>query len=251
MPDKTDASRDFAERLGEQLAIKANVLDFSLAESAYASVSPATPFNLPAEESKRLGAAIGCDFFILLRSANQRRSSFQKAEYYESYAAIFLVSARTGRLVLWTMPTFEASKVSAAAALLAGSVSLIAAKIVESMRSAVREEIAERDDVSIEEVPEENSPEAKNFRSPVPYRRIKPEYTAKAAFYDVVATIDILVDLSASGVILRTRIVRWAGYGLDESVDKTVRAMNWLPATRNGKSLPMRFLLRYNFKKVL
>ena len=37
---------------------------------------------------------------------------------------------------------------------------------------------------------------------------------------------------------------------LDESVDKTVRAMNWRPAERNGKSLPMRFLVRYNFKKI-
>jgi hypothetical protein len=25
--------------------------------------------------------------------------------------------------------------------------------------------------------------------------------------------------------------------------------MNWRPAERNGKTLPMRFLLRYNFKK--
>lgn len=134
--------------------------------------------------------------------------------------------------------------------MLSDSVEQIAAKIIESARTAKSEEIGARDEVFIEEVPEGNSPEAKNFRSPVPFRRIKPEYTAEAAFYDVAATVDIVVDLDASGRILRTRIVRWAGYGLDESVEKTVRAMNWLPATRNGKSLPIRFLLRYNFKKM-
>ena len=248
--DKTEASRDFAEKLGEQLARNTTILDFSLAESAYHAVSSATPFNLTTEESKRLGEAIGCDFFILIRSATLRRSSFQVAEYYESYASIFLVSSRSGRLVLWNLPKFDASKRSAAGKMLSDSVEQIAAKIIESARTAKSEEIGARDEVFIEEVPEGNSPEAKNFRSPVPFRRIKPEYTAEAAFYDVAATVDIVVDLDASGRILRTRIVRWAGYGLDESVEKTVRAMNWLPATRNGKSLPIRFLLRYNFKKM-
>jgi TonB family protein len=79
---------------------------------------------------------------------------------------------------------------------------------------------------------------------------MKPDYTPQAALHDVTATVDILVDVGASGVVIRTRIVRWAGFGLDESVEKTVRAMNWRPAERNGKSVPMRFLLRYNFKKL-
>ena len=134
--------------------------------------------------------------------------------------------------------------------LLLGSIPRIATKIVENMRSAVKEEITESDHVSIEDVPEENSPRAKNFRSPAPYRRIKPEYTADAGFYNITATVEILVDLAADGSISRTRVVRWAGFGLDESVEKTVRAMNWLPAARNGKPLPVRFLLRYNFKKI-
>jgi hypothetical protein len=58
------------------------------------------------------------------------------------------------------------------------------------------------------------------------------------------------VDIDAEGRIAASRIVRWAGFGLDESVEKAVRSMNWRPAMRNGKSLPMRVLLRYNFRKV-
>ena len=89
---------------------------------------------------------------------------------------------------------------------------------------------------AIEEVPNENTPEAKNFRPPLPYRRISPEYTKIANYYDVEATVDILIDVDADGKILKTEIVRWAGYGLDESVTETVRKMNWRPAERNRKN---------------
>jgi TonB family protein len=100
------------------------------------------------------------------------------------------------------------------------------------------------------EVPEPGSPASKGFRPPVPYRRIKPEYTRLAYLYDVTATVDVEVDLDDSGRITRTEIKRWAGFGLDESVINAVKAMNWMPATRGGKPLPMRILLRYNFKKI-
>ena len=102
----------------------------------------------------------------------------------------------------------------------------------------------------LEELPAENSPEAKNFRPPLPYRRIKPPYTRTAYQYSIAATVDVEVDVDETGGIARTEIVRWAGFGLDEAVEKTIRQMNWKPADRNGKPLPMRVLLRYNFKKV-
>jgi len=210
---------------------------------------PATPFNLTAEESKKIGAAIGCDAFILLRSMVQRRSAYKRDEYYEAYAAIYVVSSRTGRLVFWKLQRFEAPKPDKAAKLLADSTGALASEVADKLHAAIKNELAEPVPAAMEDVPDENSRAAKGFRAPIPYRRIKPEYTAQAALYDVAATVEMLVDLDEKGTILRTEIVRWAGFGLDESVDKTVRAMNWRPAERNGKSLPMRFLLRYNFKK--
>ena len=249
-PDKAEASIRFAGKLETSLEDRVKILDDSLSESAYASASPATPFNLTTEESKRIGSAIGCEFLILLKSATQRRSAFQRAEYYESYAVIYVVSSRTGRLVWWKLPRLEAPKADKAATMLDESIPTLAAGIESAIRNATKFEISESDPPIMEEVPEANSAEAKNFRAPVPYRRLKPEYTADAATFDVKATVDILVDLNAAGTITRTEIVRWAGYGLDESVDKAVRTMNWRPAMRNGKPLPMRFLLRYNFKKL-
>ena len=163
---------------------------------------------------------------------------------------IYVVSSRTGRLLFWKLESFEADSPNKAAKSLADSVPSLASEIADSLHAAIKSELTEPAPVAMEEVPDADSPAAKNFRAPIPYRRVKPEYTAQAGLYEVTATVDLVVDTDEKGTILRTEIVRWAGFGLDESVDKTVRSMNWRPAERDGKSLPMRFLLRYNFKKI-
>ena len=247
-PDKTESSRTFADALAEKTSLR--VLDNDLGESAFRSVSISNPFNLTRDEAKLIGAAIGCDYFIVTRSATQRRSSFQRKEYYEAFAAIHLFSSRSGRIVLWRMPRFEAAKFDAAARALEISVPTVAAEIDAAILKASKTEIDEPPLPAMEEPPDAASPLAKGFRAPIPFRRIKPEYTEIAALFDVAATVEVTVDLDAAGTILRTEITRSAGYGLDESVEKAVRTMNWLAASRDGKALAMRFLLRYNFKKV-
>ncbi len=109
-PDKSQASKAFAEQLETQLSKTLNVLDDSLSEAAYSSVAPASPFNLTTDMSKEIGAVIGCDSFILLRSMVQRRSAYKRNEYYEAYAVVYAVSARTGRLVFWRLQRFEDAK---------------------------------------------------------------------------------------------------------------------------------------------
>jgi hypothetical protein len=250
-PDKAESSTRFAAILRDSFdGVGLKLLDESLSGAAYTSAEAGAPFNLTADETKRIGQTIGCEFFVLLRSATLRRSSFQRTEYYESYAAVYLVSARTGRLILWRNLRFEEVKPEKALKLLDESAGELARVIREQISATQKTELAEVVPPPMEEPPDPASPQAKNFRAPIPYRRIKPEYTAEAALYDVAATVDIIIETDASGRILRTEIARWAGYGLDESVEKAVRAMNWRPAERNGKPLPMRFLVRYNFKKL-
>ena len=249
-PDRADTSRSFAEKLETALSEKLKIIDDSLSETAYRSAAIENPFNLTTDESKRIGAVIGCEYFVLVRAATLRRSSSQRPEYYESHAIIYAVSSRTGRLVFWRLQHFEAGKPADAAKLLLRSVEGLATEISSALKVTTRSEIAAPAVPLIEEVPDANSPEAKNFRAPVPYRRIKPEDTAEAGLYDIKATVDMLVDLDAAGSITRSEIVRWAGFGLDQSVERAVRQMNWRPAERDGKTLPMRFLLRYNFKKI-
>ena len=47
----------------------------------------------------------------------------------------------------------------------------------------------------------------------------------------------------------RVEIVRWGGFGLDEEVAATIRRMNFHPAERDGERVPVRVLLRYNFRR--
>ena len=249
-PDEAEPNTNAAAELAAGLSEKTPLIDLSLARAAYSSSDYVAPFNLTVEESKKIGAAIGCDFFVLLRAATNRRSSFGRKEYYESYAAVYLVSSRTGRLILWTLVRSEKAKPNEAEQALLDQMGPLAGEIAVIARRAAAHEINELPKPEMEEPPDENTPAARGLRAPVPYRRIKPEYTARAAFYDAKATVDIVVDLAVNGTVLRTEVVRWAGFGLDESVEKAVREMKWRPAERNGKPLAMRVLLRYNFKKI-
>ncbi|MGI8885249.1 MAG: TonB family protein, partial [Pyrinomonadaceae bacterium] len=155
---------------------------------------------------------------------------------------------RTGRLVFWKLQTFEAEKPEKAGKLLLDSTGDLASEIFDKLKNVTKAETSEKSNRKIEEIPDETTAAAKNLRPPLPYKRLKPEYTRLAYIYDVKATVDISIDLDENGVVTRTEIVRWAGFDLDESVTKTVRQMNWRAATRNGRTLPMRVLLRYNFK---
>ena len=249
-PDKTVRSEAFAAELGKYLSQNYRVLDASMSEAAFRSVAYENPFNLSTAEAKTIGAAIGCNYFLLVKYETLRRSAFKREEYYESYAVVYAVSARTGNLVFWKLNSFDADKPSEAEKKLFDSGRALAKEISDALQAAKRREITESDNPKIEEPPSENLPEAKNFRPPLPFQRIKPEYTEQANFYSIAATIDILVDIDETGKILRTEITRWAGYGLDESVTEAVKKMNWRPAEREGKTLPMRILLRYNFKDI-
>ncbi len=249
-PDENTRSRKFGENLADSLSINFKLIDGSLSESAFSSIELENPFNQNVSEAKNVGARIGCNYFVLVKSETLRRSSFKKNEYYESYAAVYVVSSRTGRLIFWKLNSFEEDLPSRAETKLAESTGDLTTEISAKIKSAEINEINETANTKANNLPDENSPDAKNFRPPMPYKRIKPEYTKLADFYNIAATVDVLVDINEKGEILNTEIVRWAGYGLDESVEKTVREMNWRAADRNGKSLVMRVLLRYNFKDI-
>ena len=249
-PEQNSLNQAFIEKLETALSPNFKIFDDSLSETAFLSTEHKTPFNLSTVESKNIGAAIGCDYFLLVKAENLTRYSFAKREYRESYAAVYAVSSRTGRLIFWKLISGEAQKSDEAEKKLFNLIKDLSAEISDKLKTVSKDELNEKSKQQLEELPAANSPEAKNFRPPLPYRQIKPLYTRTAYFYSVEATVDIEIDVDETGEILRTEIVRWAGFGLDESVEKNIRRMNWKAADRNGKSLPMRVLLRYNFKKV-
>lgn len=248
-PDNAAESVAFAAKLTE--AIKSvDLIDTEMARAAFDAVAPENAFNMTRTEARRIGSAVGCSHFVVLRAAVQRRTSFEKKEYYEAYAVVFLVSSRTGRLLMPILRSAESGSSKDVFEKLSAEIPAIAKEIETEAKSSLRSELAEPPPPAMEEPPDEGTPAARGFRAPVPYRRIRPEYTRTAFLYDVAATIDITVDLDEKGKVLRTEIERWAGFGLEESVEKAVRSMNWRPAERSGKQIPMRFLLRYNFTRL-
>ena len=250
-PEENNRSELFSEKIAESLSGKFKILDSSLSKTAFRSANLEKPFNLTISEAKTAAAAIGCDYFLLVKTENLRRASLTRTENFESYAAVFAVSSRTGRLVFWKIQRAEAESPNEADKRLFASTGELAAEIFSKLKTVGKAELEEKLTSNLAELPDENSAEAKYFRPPLPYLRIKPEYPSTAYLYNIEATVDIEIEVGETGKILKTEIVRWAGYGLDESVTEAILKMQWRPADRNGKTLPMRVLLRYNFKKIL
>lgn len=247
--EKTKQSEAFAETFSKSLDKNFKVIDLSLAKSILSIKDLKTPFNLTTEDAKNLGVSIGCNFFILIKTDTWRRSDIGRDEYYEAFAAFYLVSTKTGRLVYWKLKKIEKDTSEQAKSELFASTEKFANEITKQIKLSTAKELNE-EKIEIAELPNADSPEAKGFRPPLPYRRLKPKYTTLASLYDVTATVDALVDIDKDGKVLRIEIIRWAGFGLDKSVAEIINKMNWRPADRNGKTMPMRILLRYNFRNI-
>jgi TonB family protein len=213
--------------------------------------------NLTTQQARDIGSAMDCDFYLIGEAQTLLRSPSSKPAYYESYATIFLVSARTGRLVLWGRPAVQhAAPAESEQALLA---ILSSAETRQNYSMAIRraQEVERTERVAavtsavqmIDLMSDDDSDAGLELRAPRPYRRLKPPYPETAARAEVEATVDVLVDIDARGEVGRVEIARWAGYGLDQSVIDTVRQMHFFPAMREGVAIPMRVLLRYNFRK--
>jgi len=213
--------------------------------------------NLTTQQARDIGSAIGCDFYFIGEAQTLLRSPSTKPAYYESYATIFLVSARTGRLLLWERPALQrAAPDEAERALLAILTSAeTRQRYFAATRRAQEAERAERVTAVangprvIDVMSDGDSDPGQEVQAPRPYRRLKPPYPETAARAEVEATVDVLVDIDGRGEVERLEIARWAGYGLDQSVIDTVKQMHFFPAMRNGVAMPMRVLLRYNFRK--
>jgi len=247
-------SRELSEALAtrSQLSIE----DRDEARAAARGVGYKGSLNMTLADARNLGAALGCDFFITGKADTLRRWPSTGAIYYESFASVFIVSSRTGRLLRWERPHFEApSQQEAERALLnylKGRVQSYAVSIhaAQSNERSEREAEASHAAPLIEEAPDtDEAATAEGLRLPMPYRRLRPEYTAAAAQMEVEAVVDVLADIGADGEVSRTEVVRWAGYDMDESALKIVHQLHFRPATRNGEAIPMRVLLRYNFRK--
>jgi TonB family protein len=234
------------------------VLDRDQASTAVKGAGYIASLNMSLQEARGLGAAIGSDYYIVGDAQTLRRSPSEGPPYFESYASVFLVSSRTGRLLTWQRPSFSAATTVAAEALLLSELSSgsIRSRNLSAIRRAQEDERLRRESAFestaplIEAAPDDdNTAQAEGLRLPRPFRRLSPPYPETAAHAEVEAIVEVLIDLDIKGEVSNAEIARWAGFGLDEATIETVRRMHFFPAMRNGTPVPLRVLLRYNFRK--
>lgn len=231
------------------------IIDSDRARAAANGVGYDGSLNMTLEEARNLASAIACDFFFTGIAQTLRRSPSNAPVYFESYASLFLVSARAGKLVFWERQEFRRPTAIEAERALLNSFS--AATTRERYQSTIRRIAEEERDFRataidrsapvIELMPDAEA--SSGVRAPRPFRRLKPAYPDAAAHDQVEATVDVFADIDAKGKVGHIEIARWAGYGLDESVINTVKQIDFFPAMRDGVAIPMRVLLRYNFRK--
>jgi len=235
-----------------------SITDRDLSRAAARGSSYSGSLNLSRSEARNIGAALGCDFFILGDAQTLRRSPSTGPIYFESYASLFLVSSRTGQLIQWERPNFRADNAAAAEKSLLSELTgaNLNRRLTRAIQRARQDELTSIELTSTAHVPviqaapdDEKLAEAEGLRLPRPFRRLTPAYPETAALAEAEAMVDVLVDLDARGEVARVEIDRWAGFGLDQSTVETVRQLHFFPAMRNGVAVPMRILLRYNFRK--
>jgi TonB family protein len=233
------------------------IIDRDWARAAARGAGYRGSLNMMLQEARDLGSAIGCDFFFTGDAGTQQRSPLDGAPYFEFYTAIYLVSARTGKLALWERaavqrPTPEEAEKTLLQQLVAeDSLYRYRRQIQRSLEDeqAERASAIERSIPVIEALSDDQSDPGNGVQAPRPYRRLKPPYPQSAARAEIEATVDVLVDIDAQGEVGHVDVARWAGYGLDQSVVDTVRQLHFFPAHRDGAAIPIRVLLRYNFRK--
>jgi TonB family protein len=254
-----EVGRRVADKLSALLSSNAelSLMDRRESQAAALGSGHARSLNMTLAEARDLGAAIGCDFYFTGDAQTLRRSASERPVFYEAYVALFLVSARSGHLIMWERPSFEASTPAAAEHLLLKQLGTSVERLpyMRQIRRAQEDEYIARTRTQshgaplIEDAPEEGQAEAQGLRLPQPYKRLRPPYPEEAARVEAEATVDVQVEVGADGEVGRVDVVRWAGFGLDEATVETVRQLHFRPAMRAGTPVPMRVLLRYNFRK--
>lgn len=259
---------------------RVRLLDTELAHAASRGAGYAGSINLTLAEARDTGASMGCDFFFLIASETLRRSSSATPVYYEAATRVMLVSARTGKLVLWDYVAAESEGApDAERAMLAKFDAAVSRYRVMMLRVAHDEEreraaFIRTPPAALSEMPivigEDSSPDTNDkdaiekgagdkvnrevetkgsVRPPQPYRRPRPAYTESARRAGVEATIDVEVDVLPDGTVGRVETVRWGGFGLDEAVTDVIKQTHFRPAMRDGAAVLSRVLLRYNFRR--
>jgi hypothetical protein len=223
------------------------LLDEQLVRAAVRGAGYAGDLNLSLEEARALGLSLGCEFYLLGKVQTARRLEAGEQSHFESLAGLFLVETRTGRLVLFR---FERATSKAEAAARGQLIELVRRgwkpieSAIASAQASQQARIANAASMPLIEI----APDAVAAGpQPVFFERLKPAYTESAEAADIAATIELEASFQFDGRVGEIEVLRWAGFGLEESAIATLRQLRFKPAERDGKGITIRGLVRYNF----
>src|SRR3954447_6069545 len=95
-PVDSPLERSVAAELASALSVKLRIQDPDMTSAAFSASKSSDPFNMTAEESRRIGAAIGTDLMIVVNTGTRRRATLDGPDQFESFAVLYFVNCRTG-----------------------------------------------------------------------------------------------------------------------------------------------------------
>ena len=251
----------FALTLSEALSRdqRVSLIDQSLVQAALAGIKYDGSINMSKDEARKLGASIGCDFFIVGKAEVFTRSERANDSHQQAYAGVMIVDGRTGALTSFDYISNKSSTREAAQQALRKTLDARVGGYVDHMIQVRAQSLTPRSNDSarpamaseiIEDIPDEDSPRSTGFNPPEFLNRVKPDYTTEAELADITATVEAMAVFGANGEVGRIEITRWAGFGLDESSERAIRQLKFKPASRDGNPMSVRAMIRYNFRRV-
>ncbi len=241
---------------GETGSERFELLDENLMRLAARGAGYAGSLNLSREEARALGQSLGCEFYILGKILIARRAVSPVSEdkfYFEAMAGLFIVEARTGALALFAFDQEQAGTEPEARDRIVEKIGQEWPRFVSAIVSAQKKISAEIESVAEPHKPLievfSDDPGDRAIERPVFYQRLKPDYTEQADLMGITATVELEAVFGADGKVGDVQVKRWAGFGLDESAMTTVLRLSFKPAVRDGKTVTIRALVRYNFRR--
>ena len=242
--------RDAVTRFGSEMEL----LDDDLVRTAVNGAGYAGSVNLSRDDAKALGQSLGCDFYVLGKTLVARRLVGAKGDqfYFEALAGLFFVETRTGKLSLFSFESAKAQAENQAKDQLKQRLRQAWPRYAEAIIAARRLQAAASEKIEPGSSPVEVLTDdliATGTEQPFFFQRIKPEYTEQADLANIAATVELEAVFRDDGTVGEVEIVKWAGFGLDESAVATIKKLRFKSAERGGKKLTLKGLVRYNFRR--
>lgn len=251
-----DDGREVAVVLRQSATAEFELLDDDLVRSATRGVGYSGSLNLSRDEARAIGQSLGCNFFVLGKTLSTRRVAGASGgqAYFETLAGLFFVEARTGKLILFSFESAKSADEQQSKDRLKEVVKSAWPRYAEAMISARRLHAAAIENLqplppAVEVLTDELA--ATGVEQPFFYQRLKPDYTEQADLAGITATVELEAVFRQDGTVGEVEIVKWAGFGLDQSAITTVKKLRFKAAERDGKKLTLQGLVRYNFRRPL